>query len=79
MEVPFSRLSDDTRKDFQVAAGPALVQLLGIALFILLHEFPELEEVGVQGIDELPKNNEEVAMNCLRERFASVQVLLEKL
>jgi hypothetical protein len=59
--------------------GTASVQLVGIALFILLHEFPELEEVGVQGTGELPKNNAEVAMNCLGERFVSVQALLEKL
>jgi hypothetical protein len=44
-----------------------------------MHEFPELEEVGVQAIGELPKHSEEVAMNCLGERFVSVQVLMEKL
>jgi hypothetical protein len=52
----------------------AFVQLLGVALN-LLHEFPELEEVGAQGIGELPKRRRggyELPRRKIRERASAV-------
>src|SRR5882762_7028116 len=46
----------------------AFVQLLDIAFFNLLHEFPAPEEVGAQAVGELARHNEEMVVNCLRQR-----------
>jgi len=59
--------------------GTAFAQLLGITLFNLLHEFPELEEVRAQAINELPRPTKRWLSIVFEKDVASVQVLLEKL